>query len=256
MPNQPQGDSARLQNIICFLADIKDTVGFMSTQWWAAGIEGLICRERQGLFDTRRTEAYRTGRGTFDHYGNRASPQFIPAALQDLITLTIEILARDTVATAAREQREAFREASQQLGQVAAAHAQESARVQARMLPHLSPTVLDWAFAQSQAAEIIEMVRRALEPVLVDLQVQIPTPRLHGDDHAAPAPVLRDLRVQMPTPRSHVDDDKAPAPQMPAQQISSSAPPAIVPPKVRQAKRLLDLLPHHHLPLFPHCKIQ
>ena len=206
--NRPRGASERLQNIICFLAYIKDTLGYMITQWWLAGIEGSIPRERRVLFETRHTDDYRTGRGTFDNYGNRASPQFIPAAQQDLITLTLEILARDTVATAAREQRHAFREACQQLGQVVAAQARASAQVQTRVFPQSSRAMMDaWAFAQEQAADSIDMVRHALEPVLLD------------------------LRVQMPAPRPHVDDHAAPAPQMPVPQIGSSAPPAIVCPE-------------------------
>jgi hypothetical protein len=199
-------DSARLQNIVCFLADIKNTLGLMTTQWWTADIADAIRQERRALFDARHTEEYRTGRGTFDHDGNRASPQFIPAAQQDLITLTLEILARDSVATAVREQREGFREACHQIGQVAAAQARESAQVQTRVLPQSSPSVLEaWAFAQSQATDIIEMVRRALEPVLLDLRVQMPTPHPRAEGDAA-----------------------ASASQMPVSQIESSAPPAIV----------------------------
>ncbi|KAN0130560.1 hypothetical protein V8E53_011646, partial [Lactarius tabidus] len=51
------------------------------------------------------------GRGMSDQRGNRASPAFLPAAQQDLITLTPEILARDPVPNPATSQREALRDA-------------------------------------------------------------------------------------------------------------------------------------------------
>jgi len=188
--NQPRGDSARLQNIVRFLTDMEHAPAYMNSQGWTSDSADSIRRERRELFDTRRTEEYRTGRITFDQHGNRASPEFMPAAQQDLITLTLEILARDSVATAASEQREAFGEACRQLRQVVSEHAWQQARIQTQRLPESSPTVLEArAFANVQAKDSIQMVKRALKPVLDDLQVQLvePTPHPHVDDAAASA---------------------------------------------------------------------
>jgi hypothetical protein len=172
----PRSDSARLQNIARFLSDITNTLRYMNTQWWTSDKADSIRRERQVLYDTRRTIEFRTGRGTFEQQGDhRASDAFIPAAQQDLITLTLEILARDPVVTAGRPQRRAFRDACHQLGEVAVAQA----RVQMRA-PLESPVPPEWrsifearALARAQAADVIDVVKRALDPVLMNLQVQI-----------------------------------------------------------------------------------
>ncbi|KAN0130553.1 hypothetical protein V8E53_011639 [Lactarius tabidus] len=73
----PRSDSARLQNIPRFLSDITNTLRYMKTQWWTSDEADSIRRERQS---SARAE-------------------------QDLITLTLEILARDPVFTAGRPQR-------------------------------------------------------------------------------------------------------------------------------------------------------
>ena len=115
----PRNDSARLQNITRFLADITNTLLYMNTQWWTADKADAIRRERQMLYEARRTIDFRNGQGTFEQQGDRASDAFIPAAQQDLIALTLEILARDPVGNAGRPQRKAFRDACHQLGEVA-----------------------------------------------------------------------------------------------------------------------------------------
>ena len=168
--SEPRGDSARLQNIVRFLKDIRDTVGFMTTQWWTADIATSIRRESQALFNMRHTEEFRSGRGTFAQHGNRAFPEFVPAAQQDLITLTLEILAQDTVATAAMEQCDAFREECHQLEEVVLEHARQQAQVQSQAFSVLSTGMLEaWAFAQVQVVDTIKMVKRPLDPVLKTL---------------------------------------------------------------------------------------
>jgi hypothetical protein len=167
---QLRGDSARLQNVVRFLKDIRDTVGFMTTHWWTTDIATSIRRESQALFDVRHTEDYRNGRGIFNQHGNRACPEFVPAAQQDLITLTLEILAQDTVATAAWEQCEAFREECHHLEHVVSEHARQQAQVQSQSFSVLSTGVLEaWARRQMQAADTIRMVKYPLEPVLETL---------------------------------------------------------------------------------------
>ncbi|KAI9439014.1 hypothetical protein H4582DRAFT_2128559 [Lactarius indigo] len=60
-----------------------------------------------------------------------ASPVFLPAARQDLITLTLEILARVPVADTTPPQCAAFHDAYEQLAQVISTHVDEQALVQA-----------------------------------------------------------------------------------------------------------------------------
>jgi len=50
-----RSDSARLRSIVRFLADIKDTLRYMNTEWWTSENTDLIRRERRELFDTRHT---------------------------------------------------------------------------------------------------------------------------------------------------------------------------------------------------------
>jgi hypothetical protein len=200
----PRSDSARLQNIARFLDDITNTLRYMNTQWWTSDKADSIRLERQVLYDARRTIEFRTGRGTFEQQGDhRASAAFMPAAQQDLITLTLEILARDPVRNAERRQREAFQDACHQLGEVAVTQAREQVRSQVLVhpqspVPPESRTILEaWALAQAQAADVIDVVKRALDPVLMNLQVQIVEVPLTpiGD-----VPPLQ-LPLQMPLPQ-------------------------------------------------------
>ena len=185
-PEYHPSDSVRLQNIVYFLADIKDALQYMDSWWGMSDNADSIRRERRALFEMRHTEEYRTGRGTFDQHGNRSSPAFISAVQQDLITLTLEILARDPVADAAPAQREAFRDACHQLGQVAVTQAREQARAQRHLLQESRTVLESWALAQAQAVDSIEMIRRALEPVLLTLRLQIAETLAPHDDTSPP----------------------------------------------------------------------
>ena len=226
-PECHPSDSVRLQNIVRFLADIKDTLQYMNTQWWASDNVESIRRERRALFDARHTEAYQVGRGTFDQQDARASPAFVPAAQQDLITLTLEILARDPVKNAGTSQREAFRNVCTQLGQVATTQARSQARTQARTQAQAQTHVLletrevleTLALGQVQAVDSIEMVRRPLEPVLLGLSLpqsaEIPTPQ---SDDTPP--------IQMPIP--------SPAPVEMVSTNDTLGPAGVAPPHRRQ----------------------
>ncbi|KAI9441156.1 hypothetical protein BJY52DRAFT_503588 [Lactarius psammicola] len=150
----------------------------------------MIREERLGLYNTRHTKEYRNGSGTYDRQGKLGSPAFVPAAQQDLITLTLEILARNPVANAEASQRDAFRdawakfmqatltEALGQAGELALGQARERARAQMRAP---SDSML-WTLARLRvhAAGSFGAVKHALEPVLKSLgpTVDIPT---HGD---------------------------------------------------------------------------
>ncbi|KAH8995453.1 hypothetical protein EDB92DRAFT_1943456 [Lactarius akahatsu] len=193
----PRSESARLQNIVRFLIDIKDTLGKLNKQWWSSNNAELIRKESKELFSRRGdlTEGYRTGNGKFDQQSDgdrRASPAFMPAAQLDLITLTLEILARDSVAGAATSQREAFRAAYEEFKQVAFTQAMEQAQDQrlgqplAQMLVLSASDQEDLAWISTQAWDGTEMVKRALEPVTQSLQLwSMPTP--HHDPRIAPA---------------------------------------------------------------------
>ncbi|KAI9449822.1 hypothetical protein BJY52DRAFT_1419836 [Lactarius psammicola] len=185
----PRSDSARLQNIMRFLVDIKEPLRYMNSQFWTSEYAESIRRERRGLYETRHTEEYRTGLGRFDQQGDRASPAFVPAAQQDLVTLTLEILARDPVANVAKPRSEAFRNAYIQFVQVALTQALEQARGQAQVMPGSLLETL--ARIQAQAADSFEMVKRTLEPVVESLRLQtveIPTPNNNTSPPQMPVP--------------------------------------------------------------------
>ncbi|KAH8983791.1 hypothetical protein EDB86DRAFT_2965434 [Lactarius hatsudake] len=120
-------DSARVQNIVCFLTDIRETLGNLNKQWWASKNWNLIRKERAELFRTRRnhhdTEKYTTDDHKFDHWeqleGNRMSPGFMSAAQLDLITLTLEILVRDPITDATDSQRKKLEDAYKEFKNVA-----------------------------------------------------------------------------------------------------------------------------------------
>ena len=106
-------DNARLQNLGCFLRDLKTTFGYMPS--WAPDIAQSIEKQRTALFEARNTAEYRAGKGLSVQHGNRKSAAFIPAAQQDLITLTLEILTRDSLTHAAPCQCQAFHDAYKEL---------------------------------------------------------------------------------------------------------------------------------------------
>ena len=187
-----RSDSARLQNIVRFLTDIKDTLQYMNTQWWASDEAESIRQERRALSRARHMEDYCNGRGMFDQQRNQVSPAFVAAAQQDLITLTLETLARDSVANAATSQREAFQNITAQLGQVVATQARTQAQIRAGELPEREGFEL-LALGPLQVVDRNEMVKDPLEPVLQSLllpqSAAMPTPQL--DDRSP---------IQMPVP--------------------------------------------------------
>ncbi|KAI9434950.1 hypothetical protein H4582DRAFT_1973743, partial [Lactarius indigo] len=174
-----RSDSARLQNIVRFLTDIKDPLGELNKQWWASSNAEMIRKEHKELFTMRgdHAEEYRTGHGMFDQQlaGDWASPAFIPAAQLDLITLTLEVLARDSVANAARSQCEAFHVAYEEFKQVAFNQAKEQAMEQhlgqplteAQAVSESDQEALAWI--ENQARDSIETAKRALGSVMQTL---------------------------------------------------------------------------------------
>ena len=185
-PNyQLRGYSLQLQNITRFLADIKVTLSYLKAQQWTNNAASIRW-ERRVLFDARHMPEFCSGRSTFDQHGNRSSPAFMPAAQQDLITLTLEILARDSIAAPVTAQREASRDASHQPGQAGMAQARELTRGLTHLLQDQRAVPGARALAQAlvlaQVADSIEMVRGALEPVLLSLQRRLAeTPAPHDD---------------------------------------------------------------------------
>ncbi|KAN0130523.1 hypothetical protein V8E53_011609 [Lactarius tabidus] len=195
----PNSDTARLQNIVGFLAYIKEALRNMNNEWWSSINPISIRRERQALSEARYTQEYRDGYGLFDQKGDRASPAFIPAAQQDIIILTLEILARGSVVNAATLQREAFRDVYMGLEQEVMTQAPRQTQVQA---PHVlleSREVLELdTLALTQVpvvdAGFIEMIRRSLGPVLLQLG-------LSGSQNVTPyADHTSSTQIQMPVP--------------------------------------------------------
>ncbi|KAH9033195.1 hypothetical protein EDB83DRAFT_1834090 [Lactarius deliciosus] len=135
-PAYPRSDRARVQNIVRFLEDIRDTLGKLNKRWWTSNNADAdqIRLKHKELFATRRdrAEEYRTGHRKFDQQleGDRASPAFVPAAQLDLITLTLEILARDPLTDSSTLQREALWVAYEEFKQVAFTHAGGQAKEQ------------------------------------------------------------------------------------------------------------------------------
>ncbi|KAI9442053.1 hypothetical protein BJY52DRAFT_1318841 [Lactarius psammicola] len=153
----------------------------MNTPWWTSN---AIRQERRALFEMRHSIGYRLGRGMFDQQGDRASPAFVPAVQQDLISLTLEILARDS----------AFHDAYMDLVQVRSPQpwrAQGTERVHTlenvqarpqRWTPGQVPGIVlePLARTQTQDADSFEMVTQALEPVLTSLRLQTDRMRMPG----------------------------------------------------------------------------
>ena len=223
----PNSDTARLQNIVRFLADIQDTLFYMNTQWWASESAESARRQRQELYDKRHTEEYGLGQGMFDQQGNRSNSAFIRAAQQDLIVLTLEILARDPVADAATSQREAFDDICTMLGQVTRAQARRRIP-QPHVVLHAREILEEVALRGVQAADSIGLVKNALEPVFHSLkQSQNTTP--HADPPQMPVP-----QIVTPTPAQifSTNDTPGPGQAQPAQR--SQLPPIQAPPYMFQ----------------------
>jgi hypothetical protein len=225
----PKSDTARLQNIVRFLVDIKDPLQYTYGEWWSSDDPNSIRRERHALSELRYTEAYRDGYGLFDQKGDRASPAFIPAAQQDLITLTLEILARGSVADAVMSQREAFRDVYMQFEQevmtLARGQLQAISSDSADLddedwvdpTPASAPDVLlesrevleleDLALAPVQAADFIKMIRRALEPVLLQLGFSVRQNATPHADHTSPPQMPMQQIVTAPSTVSPILPD-------------------------------------------------
>ena len=116
----------------------------------------------------------------FDQQRNQVSPAFVAAAQQDLITLTLETLARDSVTNAARSQREAFHNITAQLELVGTGEALTQAQIPGNVLLEREWLEL-LALRPLQVVDRIEMVKVPLEPVLQSLPlpqgVEFFTPR-------------------------------------------------------------------------------
>jgi hypothetical protein len=114
-------DSARLQNIVLFLEDIKATVSSMDKVLLmrpdSGGSGGRLLDEvrdeRRILRKSRHAAEYISG--IFKLHGNRTSPTFVPAVQHDLLALTLEIVTRGSVTGAAQVQRDAFHKAFSEL---------------------------------------------------------------------------------------------------------------------------------------------
>ena len=199
----PNSNAARLQNIVRFLADIEALLQDMDCEWWSSDDTDSICRERDALFESRHTEEYRNGIGIFDQKGNRASAAFIPAAQQDLIILTLEVLARGPVADTATSQREAFFREYMEFEGCTMIRAQEQA---------------------AQAAEFIKMIRRVLEPLFRQLDISFPrNPWIDPDPTppGLPSPPLTMSQIATPPIPSAV------TPILPDSASSSGPPPDV-----------------------------
>ncbi|KAF8261489.1 hypothetical protein EI94DRAFT_1745881 [Lactarius quietus] len=72
-------DNARLQNLGRFLEDIKVILPYIDMVSWATNGDSVqsICQERRVLFNARKTEEFRAGKGVFEQHGHRESPVFL-----------------------------------------------------------------------------------------------------------------------------------------------------------------------------------
>ncbi|KAH9054977.1 hypothetical protein EDB87DRAFT_1643458 [Lactarius vividus] len=209
----PRSDSARLQNIMRFLTDVKDKLRDVNAKWWMSKDEEPI-RQQLGKLSERR----RAGNGTFDEQGDRAIAAFVPAAQQDLITLTLEILGRgDLVEDVATSRRDAFHDAYRRFVYVALGEAQDQAlaplRVQMQVQPVPQPVLETVARLRARAADRLAMIQRTLGPVLQGLQLQTVE---------MPTPLTPPLHVPDPPVSAHVGSVPRP---LPGQiQLASSLP--------------------------------
>ncbi|KAH8995455.1 hypothetical protein EDB92DRAFT_207024 [Lactarius akahatsu] len=178
-----RSDSARrLQNIVYFLRDIRETLGNFNRQWWTSNSGELIRKERIELFTTRRshTKEYSADDRKFDQQleGDRGSPGFVSAAQLDLITLTLEILVRDPITDATHLQRDALRAACEEFKKVAFTLAGEKQPLGDQLLPvsdQQLPPASDQgtlAWIEQQAADGFGAVETALESLWPQTNVQ------------------------------------------------------------------------------------
>jgi hypothetical protein len=243
-------DTARLHNIVRFLTDLKDAPQYEDVKWRLFNNSESIRRERQKLSDERQKlldqyhkPLHERDRGEcLDGFhpiiipqGDRSLPYFVPAVQQDLIILTLEILARDPVANAEMSQREAFHDVFMKLEQKVTIPAltlmqtQTPRDIEAQV--SLDTREVVEPSAQVQAPDFMQIIRRALEPVFQALsEPQEVTPY---DDHSPSLqmPMLGNdapyddhtPSLQMPVPGNDAPyDDHASSPPMPVPQIATS----------------------------------
>ena len=116
--NWEDNDSARLQNVVHFLKNIKGLLSSMDAVSWmhSNASEVLLDEvraERRVLHESRHSAEYYSG--IFKAHGNRTSLAFVPAVQHDLLAVTLEIVTRDSVTGAAQVQRVAFHETYSEL---------------------------------------------------------------------------------------------------------------------------------------------
>ncbi|KAH9008215.1 hypothetical protein EDB83DRAFT_2457461 [Lactarius deliciosus] len=182
----PQSDTP-LQNLVRFLGDITDGLQEVHKKQWMSDNADSIRRMRRELFDTRHVKGYGNAHKSFNQEGDRESPVFVPAAQQDLITLTLEVLARsvmkDTPKSALQDRgfpgawhefvEAAFTKALEGTGEDALKRAGDQARV-----PPAS-VLRTLARIRVQAADSFEMAERALRPVLDSFGLEVTMTKRH-----------------------------------------------------------------------------
>jgi hypothetical protein len=149
--NWEDNDSARLQNIVHFLKDIKDLLSSMDAVSWMRPDASKVLldevrAERKDLHESRHSAEYCSG--IFKAHGNRTSSAFVPAVQHDLLAVTLEIVAResDSVTGAAQVPRDAFHDAFSEL-----------------------ETSVETAHSEGRGVETTKMIVDALRPIAVKL---------------------------------------------------------------------------------------
>ncbi|KAH9026492.1 hypothetical protein EDB85DRAFT_1893361 [Lactarius pseudohatsudake] len=167
-------DNARLQNLGRFLADIGNGITYMGMPWLTSDLASdstqPIHQERRALFDARNTEQYRAGSGISKQHGDRASPAFVRAAQQDLITLTLEILTRESIVGPAPLQFDALHRAHTELRQLAGA--QMLSETLEESLPPILTQFSDRSSPRSLGASLPRPLTQILRQTLTPLQTQ------------------------------------------------------------------------------------
>jgi hypothetical protein len=197
--NAQHDDSARLQNIVLFLKDIRGAIESVDKVLWMrldAGRNLLVDvrAERTTLRESRHGAEYRSGIFKKLH-GKRTSLAFVLAVQHDLLALTLEILTRESeyVTGAAQVQRDAFREAFSELD-----------------------TFVGTERRKGRIVEIAKMVVEALRPVAQKLGMlpSTPEPEPHtsnqlplGSSGAASSSTAQGIGVA-PEPQLRVGDDE------------------------------------------------
>jgi len=143
--NREDNDSARLQNVVHFLKDIKAALSSMDAVSWMRPdtrevLLDKVRAERKVLHESRNSAEYRSG--IFKAHGNRTSSAFVPAVQHDLLAVTLEIVTRDSVTGAAQVERDAFRETYSEL-----------------------KTSVETAHSEGRGVETTKMIVDALRPI-------------------------------------------------------------------------------------------